>query len=478
MHAVYLINRIPTPILHNKSPYEVLYKKAHFLGHLRVFGCLVYASTIAARRSKFDPRARQCVLLGIPSGLKGYKFLDLKDNQVFISRNVVFHESILPFRHDSHTTVPSFDPTTSPQIPISTSHPPIHAPGLSLPPTLPTPVSPSVDGGHYIPPTTEESAAEPINDDTEAEPYSHQDFDLEVELDPELEPQQDFEPSKRPQRSHKLPAKFDNCELDPDLSFGAFGSCATASKYPIEFDLDHLNAANRAFALSVISQIEPATFYEAMQSYVWNRAVQEELGALEQNQTWDVVKLPDGKKAIGYKWVFKIKRRADGTIERFKVRLVAKGYTQVYGIDFLDTFSPVAKINSVKALLAVAEVKNWTLEQLDVSNAFLHGDLEEEVYMKIPMGLDLNGIDPKGMACRLKKSLYGLKQASRQWFAKLTGFLLKNGFAQSASDYSLFTKWVHGRIVVLLVYVDDNHRRRCTKGYRADQESIKQRVQD
>ncbi|CAI0405618.1 unnamed protein product [Linum tenue] len=199
---------------------------------------------------------------------------------------------------------------------------------------------------------------------------------------------------------------------------------------------------------------EPTTYQEAVKFEHWRRAMREEQDALEENHTWDVVPLPKNKRAIGNKWVYKDKYRPDGTLERHKARLVAKGFTQVYGIDFLDTYSPVAKINSVKALLAVAASKGWFLDQMDVSNAFLHGDLEEEVYMVLPPG-DPRANSPENLVCRLRKSLYGLKQASRQWFAKLTSSLLKHGFSQSVSDYSLFTKWVHGRIVVLLVYVDD-----------------------
>ncbi|CAL1406923.1 unnamed protein product [Linum trigynum] len=200
-------------------------------------------------------------------------------------------------------------------------------------------------------------------------------------------------------------------------------------------------------------EVEPTSYAEACKDPRWNQACNEELAALEENQTWEVVKLPEGKKAVGSKWVFKIKQKSDGTIERFKSRVVAKGYTQIYGIDFLDTYSPVAKINSVKTLLAVAASKDWHIHQMDVSNAFLHGDLEEEVYLEIPPGANVPR--GQGLVYRLKKSLYGLKQASRQWFAKLTTALMKNGYSQTSSDYSMFVRWIQGRIVVVLVYVDD-----------------------
>ena len=196
----------------------------------------------------------------------------------------------------------------------------------------------------------------------------------------------------------------------------------------------------------------PTTIKEAWQNSNWKKAIQEEMAALEKNGTWEIVPLPKEKTSVGCRWVFTVKYKADGEIERYKARLVAKGYTQTYGIDFQETFAPVAKINSIRVLISLAVNLDWPLLQLDVKNAFLNGDLEEEVYMDLPPGFNSEG---NGKVCRLKKSLYGLKQSPRAWFGRFTRAVRQHGYKQTQADHTLFYKRQPTGITILIVYVDD-----------------------
>jgi Reverse transcriptase (RNA-dependent DNA polymerase) len=197
---------------------------------------------------------------------------------------------------------------------------------------------------------------------------------------------------------------------------------------------------------NINNQIEPTTFGEANKNSIWKKAMEEELQALEKNNTWNIITLPKNKKPVGCKWVYKIKYNYGGTIERYKARLVAKGFTQTYGVDYQETFAPVAKMNTVRILLSVATNLGWNLSQMDVKNTFLQGNLEEEVYMTLPPG-HKNESDTS-LVCKLQKAIYGLKQSPRAWYAKLSFSLLKIQFIKSTTDSSMFIK--HRKISLLL----------------------------
>ena len=179
----------------------------------------------------------------------------------------------------------------------------------------------------------------------------------------------------------------------------------------------------------------------------------DEMESMRTNQVLDLVDLPSGRKAIGNKWVLKIKCKADGSIERNKARLVAKGYTQKEGVDYKETFSLVVRFASVQLILAIVANLNLELYQMDIKTAFLNGELDEEIYMDQPIGFVTKG--QKHKVCKLKQSIYGLKQSSRQWNLRVYRVILSNGFTMIKEDYCVYVKRSKGSFIILSLYVDD-----------------------
>lgn len=186
---------------------------------------------------------------------------------------------------------------------------------------------------------------------------------------------------------------------------------------------------------------------------MWREACEDEITSIKKNKTWTLVDLPLGCKAIGLKWIFKIKRNTDGSIKKFKARLVAKGYVQRHGIDFEEVFAPVARMETVRVIVALAASNGWEIHHLDVKTAFLHGDLNEEVYVSHPDGFKIKGSEDK--VYRLHKALYGLRQAPRAWNIKLKSILKELNFTKCSKEPSLFRKESRGSTLLVAVYVDD-----------------------
>ena len=232
------------------------------------------------------------------------------------------------------------------------------------------------------------------------------------------EPQENDMPNLRPQRDIRLPKKYEEFELNY-----------------VETDI-------------------PSTYKEALacdNAENWRTAINEEIEALEKNQTWEEVELPSGRKAIGSKWVFRIKRNPDGTISRYKARLCAKGFAQKKNIDYGEIFSPTTRYDSIRVLLAVAAAHNYEIQQFDIKTAFLYGNLSEDIYMSLPD--DMN--NKPNLVCKLRKALYGLKQAPRCWNHKFNGFLKTYGFQQSDADKCVYSGNINETKVLLVIYVDD-----------------------
>nr|KYP55753.1 Retrovirus-related Pol polyprotein from transposon TNT 1-94 [Cajanus cajan] len=196
----------------------------------------------------------------------------------------------------------------------------------------------------------------------------------------------------------------------------------------------------------LLTHVEPKTFKQALSNSTWSAAMQIEYNALLRNGTWSLVRLPPSRTAIGCKWVFRVKENPDGTVQKYKAHLVAKGFNQQFGFDYNETFAPVIKPVTLRLILTLALTHHWPLQQLDINNAFLNGTLDEEVYMTQPPGFETSD---KKFVCKLHKAIYGLKQAPRAWFEKLKLTLLQFNFQASKCDPSLFV-YSHANNVIYL----------------------------
>ncbi|PKU63096.1 Retrovirus-related Pol polyprotein from transposon TNT 1-94 [Dendrobium catenatum] len=394
--AVYLINRLPSRSLNKKSPYHILYEKPPSYSHLKIFGCLCYPWLRPYNKSKLSPLSISCIFIGYAPLQKGYRCLNPQTGHVYTSRHEVFNEAIFPY--------------TSPVQAVSPTFARQHIPPLLLVPTFYTSTTTSVSSSAapYI------THSQPIQPHTSISTTDNNINHLQSNM------------SSNPTSIHMM---------------------QTRSK------TGHSRPKHILSLAHVTSESDPHTYTEAVRSPHWRNAMSQEFQALQTQGTWDLVPPDPTQNILGCKWIFRTKYLADGTIARYKARLVAQGFNQEQGLDYAETFSPVAKMPTIRVLITIALHHAWPLHQLDVSNAFLHGTLSHTVHMKQPIGF-VDSIHPD-YVCRLKKALYGLKQSPREWFATLTGHLHSLGFKISSSDPSLLIYNKNGIQMYFLVYVDD-----------------------
>jgi len=208
--------------------------------------------------------------------------------------------------------------------------------------------------------------------------------------------------------------------------------------------------------LSTGEFMEPDTLEEAMEgehSKQWKKATNDEFDSLMHNDTWELVPRKKNMKVLQNRWIFRVKYHANGEVERFKARLVIKGFMQIYGIDYLEVYSPVVRLETLRVLLTLAAVWDYEVHQMDAMTVFLNGKIDVEVYMEQPEGYKVKG--KEDWVCRLKKSLYGLKQAPRVWFQLLKMFLEEQGFTMLQSEACVAVKVIDGQLVFIPLYVDD-----------------------
>ncbi|KAG7599434.1 Integrase catalytic core [Arabidopsis suecica] len=454
LSACYLINRIPTKILKDLSPFEVINKTKPSLDHLRVFGCVCFVLVPGDQRNKLEPKSEKCVFLGYSTTQKGYKCFNPSTNRMLVSRDVKFFEEQSYFATKSWDNVK--DISTSPSdraksLEFILRH-------LGNPTASPTPSEDTVAANspqqtplHDNSQSGHDEVNEENNDQEDTWNGTYDDdgaLDHNQEMvDHSATNNQPPPPLRRSTRPRSDPETWKTKRIP------LYRSHHVAHPIQQVYSIDVLPAEHKAFLSQIDAQVIPQSYEEAQEDEKWTNAVNDEVGAMEKNHTWDITDLPSNKKCVSSKWVFTIKYQSNGEIERYKARLVARGFTQTYGEDYTDTFAPVAKQHTVKVVLSLATNLDWELWQMDVKNAFLQGDLEEEVYMTPPPGLQ-DSI-PEGKVLRLRKAIYGLKQSPRAWYHKLSTTLKANGFRKSEADHTLFTLQNDKGIVVVLVYVDD-----------------------
>ena len=409
--AVYLINRSPSIPLGLDIPERAWKGCDPTYSHLRVFGCKAYMHVPKDQRSKLDSKTTPCVFVGYGDEEYGYRLYDPEKKKVVRSRDVVFFEhekgaELLSARY--RTNSDSFlDSTNVSPIPTSFSD---DQPALDD-------LDATHDGVEEVQP----------NDDGDVPQFDDAPNDAQLDDDEAIE------------QGEQPTSPVDDVQVRRSTR-----DRKPSTKYPSS---DYI---------LVTDEGEPEDFQEVLtceDKDLWLEAMKEEMNSLKKNQTYELVKLPSGKKVLKNRWVFKNKKDGEKSVKR-KARLVVKGCNQKKGIDFDEIFSPVVKMTSIRTVLGLAASLDLELEQLDVKTAFLHGDLHEEIYMEQPEGFEEKGKEK--LVCRLKKSLYGLKQAPRQWYRKFDSFMTSNGYKRTSADPCVyFRKFPDGNFIILLLYVDD-----------------------
>ena len=407
---MYLINRLPTQILRNKSPYQLVYNQEPEYGLLMNFGCTCYPCLRPYTTSKLDSRSERCVFLGYSAFHSGYRCLSLTSGKIYISRDVVFVESIYPYKEQLQ------------QAPIinSSSQMSLGLLGSSPTNTNPTCITQAISPPKPISPlTTKQSQTSIIMHDAQSPlqqtptrnstDYTHNSTDPSpnsTDSNPNISPTRHIasvdplSPSNLDSSTTKTHVK--TRRLSDIIRRIDSGDSTQTPKYPLPTCLHTTTSATP----------DPINISTAIAKPEWTAAMKDEFQALLHNKTWTLVPRPHKRPVIGCKWIYKTKPSADGLPPKCKAHLVAKGFLQEGGIDYHEMFSPVIKVTTIRHLLSLAISQKWQIRQLDISNAFLHGDLHELIYMDQPQGF--HDAQYPHHVCQLQKSLYGLKQAPRE----------------------------------------------------------------
>jgi transposase InsO family protein len=416
--VVYLKNRSPTRSLEAKTPYEALHGRKPDLSHLVAVGTKTFVHIPKQKTKKMDFRSEAGGIMVGYGGSTQYRIWDPTDNKILVSASVRF--------------IGEAKNTENKNTGTSGSKPIIYDEIVVMPEPR---ESPSVDEmeEHEDDDDTQESES----DDSETIAITEQLREVSSEPETFESAVSTPQPSPRTQRIRKPKG----APFDPSSYVSAEHEARAQS---------HI-----AFKTEMLP-IEPRDYEEVVNDPTygkeWELAIKEEYDSLMKNGAWELVQVPPGKNIVSCKWVFKAKQDANGDVIRFKARLVARGFSQAYGVDYFETYAPVAKLTTCRTIFALAALEKWEIHGMDVITAYLLGKLDEEIYMMQPEGFEKMGMK-RNMVCRLLRSLYGLKQAARVWNQKIHAFLLKIGFARSHADPCLYVD--AKRNLYVTIWVDD-----------------------
>ena len=448
--AVYINNRLPSKATNNTTPHQLWCGKPPHIGHIRTFGCLAYA--LVHNPTKLADRAARCTFVGYPTDAsRTYLLWDNHQHKLLRSGHVHFVESINGWNYNPKLTVAAGEATAAAGE-AAAGEAQIKRPRVED--AAPVPHLPAVpDADHNQP----EADIEPIE-------LADDDGNIDQPQSPPAQLNRAQLKVMRQLRDNLVPAAHDRAPAvavtDAMLQSGRrqlrggpsqqhfYGSVHITQQPPQMVDDDSLT----------YSQVTSSPDRDK-----WLSAIRNELNSLMKARTWRYVQMPSAANLVGCKWIFKIKRDKDGDITKFKARLVARGFTQVYGVDYAETYAPVARYASIRLIIALAAHYNWELHQIstmttlmDVKTAYLNGELDVPIYMQAPDGLEL--IDqtcPPHHVCLLIKSLYGLKQSGRRWHSNINHSLITHGFTPLHADRCVYVRRKGDCIDIIALYVDD-----------------------
>ncbi|GJX05408.1 retrovirus-related pol polyprotein from transposon TNT 1-94 [Tanacetum coccineum] len=501
--ACYTQNRSMIRRRHGKTPYELLHNKPPDLSYLHVFGALCYPTNDSENLGKLQPKADIGIFIGYAPTKKAFRIYNRRTRRIIETIHVDFdeltamaseHSSSGPALHEmtpvsiSSGLVPN-PPSSTPFVPPSRSDwdllfQPMFDESLNPPPyvdlqapegiaPIPVAVAPehehAVSTGSPSSTTVDQDAPSPSNSPTTQETQtpilSHDveedNHDIEVAHmgnDPYFGipiPEVTSDQSSSSDVIHTI--------VPPDHQVSEHNSKWTkdhpleniigALDRPVSTRLQLHEQALFCYYDAFLTSVEPKNYKEALTQACWIEAMQEELHEFERLEVWELVPPPDKAFVISLKWIYKVKLDELGGILKNKARLVARGYRQEEGIDFEESFAPVARLEAIRIFLAFAAHMNMVIYQMDVKTAFLNGNLREEVYVSQPDGF----VDPDkpNYVYKLKKALYGLKQAPRAWYDMLSSFLISNDFSKGSVDPTLFIRREGNELLLVQIYVDD-----------------------